>query len=369
MGSKRSKAGWPRRPLPHFSPKELLRQHSDIIDGIVRKAFQKAQSIVSSPSVCLVAVGGYGRSELAPYSDVDLLLLYSAPQKPDLPSLIEKTPYPLWDLGLDVSCSSRSIAECLKMAQSDPYIKTGLIDSRYLDGEYEIFRTLYDQFSKKVLHQKVREFADSLMKDLALRHQKHEDPTYILEPDIKEGKGGLRDFQIGRWIIRAKYKTDRWDSILFPDQSRVLDQSLQFLWAIRNELHLLTGRKQDQLTFELQEKIAPTLRFSPGTKGIEEMMRQYHLSSQQVQNTSRRVCWRGCSLSLLPSEKHPLPSSGSSWILSSGSPHGDIFLLDPVTFKRDPLAGNDGLFNHCQTRRARTGFQTEEAVREALPLS
>ncbi len=143
-GLKEVKSRMAQAAPTHFSPKELLRQYSDTIDGIVRKAFQKAQLIVSSSSVCLVAVGGYGRSELAPYSDVDLLLLYSTPQKLDLPLLIEKTLYPLWDLGLDVSCSSRSISDCLKLAQSDPYVKTGLIDSRYLDGEYEFFRSLYE---------------------------------------------------------------------------------------------------------------------------------------------------------------------------------------------------------------------------------
>ena len=365
-GLKEIKSRMAQAAPTHFSPKELLRQYSDIIDGIVRKAFQKAQSIVSAPSVCLVAVGGYGRSELAPYSDVDLLLLYSTPQKPDLPSLIEKTLYPLWDLGLDVSCSSRSIAECLKMAQSDPYVKTGLIDSRYLDGEYEFFRSLYELFSQKCLHQKVREFADSLMKDLALRHQKHEDPTYVLEPDIKEGKGGLRDFQIGRWIIRAKYKTDRWDSILFPDQSRVLDRSLQFLWAIRNELHLLSGRKQDQLTFELQEKVAPVLRFSPGTRGIEEMMRQYHLSSQQVYHFASDMLER---VLFEPSPVKKASSAFKRKKLDSlfGMAHGEVFLLDPVTFKRDPLQIMTA-FKHCQTYRARMSFRTEEAVLEALPF-
>ena len=350
----------------HFSPKELLRQYSDIVDGIVRKTFQKAQSSVSAPSVCLVAVGGYGRSELAPYSDVDLLLLYSSPQKPDLPPLIEKTLYPLWDLGLDVSCSSRSVSECLKMAQSDPYVKTGLIDSRYLDGEYEIFRTLYELFSKKILHHKVREFADSLMKDVALRHQKYEDPAYVLEPDIKEGKGGLRDFQIGRWVIRAKYKTDRWDSILFPDQSRILDRSLQFLWALRNELHLLSGRRLDQLTFELQEKIAPILRFSPETRGIEEMMRQYHLSSQQVWNFASDMLER------VLYEPSPVKKASSTFKRKKldpffGMSYGEIYLLDPVTFKRDPSQLMT-LFRHCQTYQAKMSFQTEEAVLESLPF-
>lgn len=350
----------------HFSPKELLRQYSDTIDSIVRKSFQKAQSIVTSPSVCLVAVGGYGRSELAPYSDVDLLLLYSSSQKPDLPLLIEKTLYPLWDLGLDVSCSSRSISECLQMAQSDPYVKTGLIDSRYLDGQYEIFRTLYDLFSRKILHQKVREFADTLMKDFVLRHQKYEDPAYVLEPDIKEGRGGLRDFQIGRWVIRSKYKTDRWDSILFPDQSRILDRSLQFLWAVRNELHLLSGRRQDQLTFELQEKIAPILRFSPGTRGIEEMMRQYHLSSQRVYNFASNMLER---VLFEPSSVRKASSAFKRKKLDSsfGIAHGEIFLLDPVTFKRDPPQLMT-LFRHCQTSHAKMSFQTEEAVLEALPF-
>ena len=349
----------------HFSPKELLRQYSDIIDGIVRKAFLKAQASVPAPSVCLVAVGGYGRSELAPYSDVDLLLLYSS-QKPDLPPLIEKTLYPLWDLGLDVTCGSRSISECLKMAQSDLYVKTGLIDSRYLDGEYEIFRSLYDLFSRKVLHQKVHEFADVLMKDLALRHQRYEDPAYVLEPDLKEGKGGLRDFQIGRWVIRAKYKTDRWDSILFPDQSRILDQSLQFLWAVRNELHLMSGRRQDQLTFELQEKIAPILRFSPGTRGIEEMMRQYHLSTQQVWNFANDMLER-VLYEPSPVKKASSPFKRKKLDRLFGMAYGEIHLLDPVAFKRDPSRMMT-LFQHCQTYQAKPSFQTEEAVLEALPF-
>lgn len=350
----------------HSSPREFLRQHSDMVDGLVRKAFQKAQSQVSAPSVCLIAVGGYGRAELAPYSDVDLLLLYSSSKKEELPPLIEKILYPLWDLGLDVSCSSRSINECLKMAQSDLHIKTGLVDGRYLDGEYEFFRKLYSLFTKKVLHRKVREFVEALAKDIHLRHQKYEDPAYTLEPDIKEGEGGLRDFQIGRWIIRAKYKTDRWDSILFPDHSRMLDKSLQFLWGVRNQLHLLSGRRQDNLTFELQEKITPILGFPPGTKGIEEMMRQYHLSTQRISNFVYDILERALH--------------EPSWVKkvffffqrkkideNFGIAYGELHLFDPVTFKRDPSQLMT-LFKHCQTYRTNMDFRMEEAVMEALPF-
>jgi len=350
----------------HSSPREFLRQHSDMVDGLVRKAFQKAQSQVSAPSVCLIAVGGYGRAELAPYSDVDLLLLYASSKKEELPPLIEKILYPLWDLGLEVSCSSRSINECLKMAQSDLQIKTGLIDGRYLDGEYEFFRKLYSLLTKKILHRRIQKFAEGLAKDLYLRSQKYEDPAYVLEPNIKEGEGGLRDFQIGRWIIRAKYKTDRWDSILFPDHSRMLDKSLQFLWAVRNQLHLLSGRRQDNLTFELQEKIAPILGFSTGTKGIEEMMRQYHLSTQRISNFVYDILERALH--------------EPSWVKKAlfffqrkkidkdfGIGYGELHLLDPVTFKRDPSQLMT-LFKHCQSYGTNMDFRTEEAVMEALPF-
>jgi [protein-PII] uridylyltransferase len=350
----------------HSSPRELFRQNSEMMDGIVRKTFQKAQSQTPSLSVCLMAVGGYGRAELAPHSDIDFLLLYSASKKEDLPPLVEKILYPLWDLGLDVSCSSRSIEECLKMAQSDLHIKTSLIDGRYLDGEYEFFRNFYLLLTKKVLHRKIRRFAEALAKDLYLRHQKYEDPAYALEPNIKEGEGGLRDFQIGRWLIRAKYKTDRWDSILFPDHSRMLDKSLEFLWAVRNQLHLLSKRRQDDLTFELQEKIAPMLDFSYGSEGIEEMMRQYHLSTQRISNFVQDILERGL---YEPSwfKKVFFPFQRKKIDENFEIAHGELHLSDPVTFKRDP-AQLMILFEHCQTYKTKMDFRIEEGVMEALPF-
>jgi [protein-PII] uridylyltransferase len=350
----------------HSSPRELFRQNSEMMDGIVRKTFQKAQSQTPSLSVCLMAVGGYGRAELAPHSDIDLLLLYSASKKEDLPPLVEKILYPLWDLGLDVSCSSRSINECLKMAQSDLHIKTSLIDGRYLDGEYEFFRNLYDLFMKKVLHRKVRKFAEGLAKDLSLRHQKYEDPAYVLEPNIKEEEGGLRDFQIGRWTIRAKYKTDRWDSILFPDHSRMLDKSIQFLWGVRNQLHLLSGRRQDDFTFELQEKIAPTLGFPHSTKGIEEMMRQYHLSTERISNFVHDILERALYEPSL-FKKTFFFFQRKKIDENFGMTYGEIHLLNPMIFKKDSTQLMT-LFEHYQTYQAKMDFRIEEAVMEVLPF-
>jgi len=353
------------RGLPaHSSPREFLRQHSDMMDGLVRKAFQSAK--VPSPSVCLMAIGGYGRAELAPYSDIDLLLLYSPSNKNELSPLAEQILYPLWDLGLDVSCSSRSIDECLKMACSDVQVKTGLIDGRYLDGEYEFFRNLYGLFTKKVLHRRVQKFAGALAREIHPRRQKYEDPAYVLEPNIKEGEGGLRDFQIGRWIIRAKYKTDRWDFILFPDHSRMLDKSIQFLWAIRNHLHLLSERRQDDLTFELQEKIAPLLGFPNGTKGVEEMMRQYHLSAREISNFFHDNLDRAL---FEPSTFRKIIFFFQRKRIDENfeMAHGELHLLDPVAFKKDPSQLMT-LFQHGQAYQAKTDFRTEEAVMEALPF-
>src|SRR4030042_365381 len=350
----------------HSSPREFLRQHSDMMDGLVRKAFQAARAKVPSPSVCLMAIGGYGRAELAPYSDIDLLLLYSPSNKNELSPLAEQILYPLWDLGLDVSCSSRSIDECLKMARSDVHVKTGLIDGRYLDGEYEFFRNLYGLFTKKVLHRRVKTFAGALARDIHPRRQKYEDPAYVLEPNIKEGEGGLRDFQVGRWMIRAKYKTDRWDSILFPDHSRMLDKSIQFLWAIRNHLHLLSERRQDNLTFELQEKIAPLLGFPKGTKGVEEMMRQYHLSARGISNFFHDILDRA----LFDPSAFRKIIFFFQWKRIDENfeiAHGELHLLDPIAFKKDPSQLMT-LFQHCQAYQAKVDFRTEEAVMEALPF-
>jgi len=349
-----------------ISPEEALQEYSNKIDQLIRRAFQWAQAQESVGSVCLMAVGGYGREELAPYSDIDLLLLHSSSRDEQLSSFIERVLYPLWDLGLEVSCSSRSIHECLKMAQSDLYIKTSLIDGRYLDGEYELFRNLNDPFSKKILYRNVKPFAEFLKQELHLRHKKYEDPHYILEPNVKEGIGGLRDFQIGRWLIRVRDETDRWDSILFPDFSRRLEKSIRFLWTIRIQLHLLSHRKQEDFTFELQEKIAPLLGFPNGTKGIEKMMRQYHLSAQRIASFVQDLL-NHILREPSPLRKTFLPFRRKRMDENFEIAFGEIRLLHPMALKRDPTQLMT-LFQYCQSYKVVMDFRLEEAILEALPF-
>lgn len=221
-------------------------------------------------------------------------------------------------------------------------------------------------FSKKILRRKVQKFAELLNQELQLRYKKYEDPHYILEPNLKEGIGGLRDFQIGRWLIRVKYKTDRWDSILFPDLARRLERSIRFLQTIRNQLHWLTQRKQEDFTFEFQEKIAPLLGFSEGTEGIEKMMREYHLSTQRVSSFAQDL------LNRILREPSPLRKAFLfSWRKKIDEnfeiAFGEIHLRHPVTLKRDPSQLMI-LFKHCQSYRVMMNFRLEEAILEALPF-
>jgi [protein-PII] uridylyltransferase len=352
--------GPPRYP----SPTDFFLHHTNLVDSLVRKAFWKARSEVPSPSVCLLAVGSYGRRELAPYSDIDLLLLAPS-QGGELAPLIEKILYPLWDLGLEVNCSSRSVSECLSLARSDLHVKTGLIDMRYLDGEYGLFDALFQLFGRSLLYQHVPDFAKALLEEIRERHRRYGDPQYVLEPHIKEIRGGLRDFQVGRWLVRAKHRTDRWEAVLFRDQVCEIEGAIQFLWTIRNEIHRLSGRRQDDLSFELQEKVAPLLGFEPGPRGIEEMMRRFHLSASRISNFTERALER--ILSEPPLGKRMFSSWRRRKIDSSFAwSRGQIDLADPSTFKKDPTRVME-LFRRSQLLRAKIAPRTEDALIESLP--
>lgn len=350
---------------PRFpSPTDFFFRHADLMDGLVRKAFGQARSEVLSAHVCLLAVGGYGRRELAPHSDIDLLLLSSSREK-EITPLVEKTLFPLWDLGLEVNCSSRSVQECLSLAEGDLHIKTGLIDMRYLDGAYDSFEALHRLFRRKVLYRHVPEFAKALLQELKERHQRYGDSQYVLEPNIKEVRGGLRDFQVGRWLLRAKEQTDRWEAVLFRDQANAIEGAVHFLWTIRNEMHRLCGRRQDDLSFELQERIAPLLGFPPGPRGIEEMMRRLHLTTARISNFAKGTLERTLSES---------PRRGSVFSLWARrrldsdfvAGPGGIRLKDPAAFKKDPTKVME-LFRWSQSLGFKIDHRTEDAILESLP--
>ncbi len=229
----------------------------------------RASASDTSYRMSVVAVGGYGRRELCPHSDVDLLFLHGYKVDRFVESMTEWMLYPLWDLGLEVGHSVRNIKETIRLAGADDSIRTALLDHRLVTGDDSLYgestrdldRFLYFQAGDKFIEKKIREMRS--------RHAKVGSTVYLLEPNVKEGRGGLRDLQTAVWGARIKYKCDdlaelRRKGVLGARTVEAIRHVLDYLLRVRNELHYLQGKKADVLGFEVQERLAERFRYQPG---------------------------------------------------------------------------------------------------------
>ena len=284
---------------------EVAAAWSTVMDHLVRHLFgvisaeYSHQFPASNRRVALIAQGGYGRGELNPQSDIDLLFLYVWKVSPFVESVTEKLLYTLWDAGLQVGHATRSVAECVRLAESDMKVRTSLLDARFLCGDFP----LYEEFDKKVesrlVKNGVKRFIREKLEETRLRHEQFGGSVYLLEPDVKEGEGGLRDLQTARWVARAGLKVKDLDAlslngIVGAADIAQLKESQDFLLKVRNELHFSTGKHQDQLTFEHQEKVSSALGFEGegALRGVEVFMRSYYLHAAQVNRLSTLIVHR-----------------------------------------------------------------------------
>ncbi|HVZ00402.1 MAG TPA: [protein-PII] uridylyltransferase [Dongiaceae bacterium] len=274
---------------------------SFLIDQLIRclydYAAEKAYPLAnptSAEKLTLAAVGGYGRGELAPYSDIDLLFLLPYKLTPHGEQVVEFMLYRLWDLGLKVGHAARTVQECIRQAEGDVTIRTNLLESRYLWGE----RPLYDQFrarfKKEIVKGKGEAFLKDKLAERKARHQRAGDSRYTLEPNIKEGKGGLRDLQTLLWIARFMYGVGSFAELVEQDlltaqEVATYDKALNFLWTLRCHLHYLTGRPEERLTFDLQPEMARRLGYTDhaGLLGVERLMKHYFLVVKSVGGLTR----------------------------------------------------------------------------------
>lgn len=268
---------------------------ASMVDTLIRKLFRCITGDVRQQSggweqIALVAIGGYGRGELNPYSDVDIMFLYSGKDGRRVEDIAQKMLYFLWDLRLDVGYSVRTIEDCVEMAATDATVKTALLDTRLLCGS----RLLFKELQKTVLTQVVTKGTDAFIKqkivDLESRREKYGSSVYLLEPNIKEGEGGLRDLQTALWIAKIKFKVSQprelvMKGVLSEAELDTYSALLSYLWRIRNELHYLAGRKNDQLTFGDQKKIASFLGYQDrgDELGVEDFLRDYYLHATRVE--------------------------------------------------------------------------------------
>ena len=356
----------PRRGL------ELAHANCFLVDQVLRIAFDvtitrlwPTDNPTMAEKIALVAVGGYGRGELAPYSDIDLMFLSPLKATAWVEQVVESLLYTLWDLGLKVGHSTRTVDEAMRMAKADLTVKTALLEARYLWGDAGLADEFAARFRREIVTGQARTFVAEKMAEREDRHRRMGDSRYLVEPNIKEGKGGLRDLQtlfwIGKFVLDARESAELVaKGLLSAAEHRQFIRALNHLWAIRIQLHALAGRGEERLTFDLQREIAERMgyRGRPGVAPVERFMRHYFMTARTVGDLSGLFLahleeqTRGQSLL---SRLVRRPQKVKGFLLARGriaAPRDDFFREDPVRLlELFQLADREEAEIHPQTMR------------------
>ncbi|MFQ3666867.1 MAG: [protein-PII] uridylyltransferase [Sphingomonadaceae bacterium] len=275
---------------------DLAHANAFLMDQLLRVAFDvttqqlyKVDNPSAAERLAMLAVGGYGRAELAPFSDIDLLFVSPLRGTAWVEQVVESLLYTLWDLGLKVGHATRTPDEAIRLAGADLTVKTALLEARYLWGDTGLVDQLAGRFRRELVAGHARQFVAAKMAERDQRHQRMGDSRYLVEPNIKEGKGGLRDLQTLFWIGKFAHEVEDpgelVDKGLFTAaEYRQFIRALNHLWAIRFQLHDISGRAEERLTFDLQREIADRLgyRARPGVAPVERFMRHYFMTARLV---------------------------------------------------------------------------------------
>jgi [protein-PII] uridylyltransferase len=277
---------------------------SDFQDDVIRAlygwivdALYPSENPSSGERMTIVATGGYGRGMLAPGSDIDLLFLLPYKQTAWGESVAEAMLYCLWDMGLKVGHATRSVDECIRQARTDFTIRTALLEARYILGDTQLFAELEKRFDAEVVKGTVPDFVAAKLAERDERHRKTGQSRYLVEPNVKDGKGGLRDLHTLFWIARYAYrvKTDEElakKGVFTRREAQMFRRCETFLWTVRCHLHFLTGRSEERLSFDLQRELAPRLgyRGHNGLADVERFMKHYFLIAKDVGDLTAILC-------------------------------------------------------------------------------
>ena len=266
---------------------DFLDDNARLIDDYFRQSYEKSvvgpkMDIAKNP-YAVVALGGYGRAEQCVHSDVDLLFLFEKKVPRVAEDLVREIVYPLWDMGLDVGHATRSVKECVSMARKDFEVLTSILDARFICGMSPLFMKLMDQIRAKFINLKPDTIISWLVETNRERHRRFGDSSYLLEPNFKEGQGGLRDYHTMLWIakiksgIKQRRDLEYYGYFSHDDYTR-LNEALSFIWNVRNRFHLMMNRKSDQIHLEQQRKLAEVMGV-PAFNGhlpVEHLLGQLH---------------------------------------------------------------------------------------------
>ncbi len=277
---------------------------SDLQDAIIIalhdfaiESVYPSENPTTSERMAIVAVGGYGRGTLAPGSDVDLLFLLPYKQTPWGESVVEFILYILWDLGLKVGHATRNVAECIRLSRSDMTIRTAVLEARYLWGDRALYHDLVGRFDEEVVKGTGPEFIAAKLAERDARHRQQGQSRYLVEPNVKEGKGGLRDLNTLFWIAKYFYRVQSREELVKAGvfsrgELQRFRKSEDFLWAVRCHMHFLTGRPEERLAFDIQREMATRLGYTthPGLQDVERFMKHYFLVAKEVGDLTRIFC-------------------------------------------------------------------------------
>ncbi|HWC50993.1 MAG TPA: [protein-PII] uridylyltransferase [Nitrospira sp.] len=279
-----------RRVMAGASGAETLAAMTEFVDGLIVGRYRDVirqggdeMATVGMQQCCLVALGGYGRRELAPQSDIDLMFLYHAGAGKAVESLVRAVLLPLWDGGFQVGHSVRTITDSIELAETDATVKTSMMEARFLAGSADLFQEFHRKYLRKIVSKNCDEFLDQKLEERRREYQKFGETVYLLEPNVKKSKGGLRDLHLLQWAGMARFQaptirelSDR--GIISRADSLALTEAREFLWRVRALLHVHAGAPQEILTFDEQVWLAQHFGFhdQPHLLAVEQFMQQYY---------------------------------------------------------------------------------------------
>src|SRR6202790_2346779 len=331
-------------------------------DEIIRILFSAAtRHLYRSPipsgaeRMAVVATGGYGRGLMAPESDIDLLFILPYKQTAWGEQVAEATLYCLWDMGLKVGHATRSVDESIRQARGDMTIRTAILETRFLTGDKPLYDELVARFDKEVVQGTANEFVTAKLAEREERHRRAGQSRYLVEPNVKDGKGGLRDLHTLFWIAKYVYRVRETDELLergvFDAQEyRTFRRCADFLWSVRCNIHFVSGRAEERLSFDMQREIAVRLGYTshPGMQDVERFMKHYFLIAKDVGDLTAILC---AKLEDEQAKPAPVLSRVVARLRPGGSPRrrrvpdSDDFIIDnnrinlatPDVFKHDPV--------------------------------
>src|SRR6187397_2904703 len=303
--------------------------------------------------MAVVATGGYGRGLMAPESDIDLLFILPYKQTAWGEQVAEAILYCLWDMGLKVGHATRSVDECIRQARGDMTIRTAVLETRFLTGDQPLYDELVARFDKDVVQGTASEFVTAKLAEREERHRRSGQSRYLVEPNVKDGKGGLRDLHTLFWIAKYVYRVRETDELLergvFDAQEyRTFRRCADFLWSVRCNIHFFSGRAEERLSFDMQREIAIRLGYTshPGMQDVERFMKHYFLVAKDVGDLTAILC---AKLEDQQAKPAPVLSRMVARLRPSAQrrrvPDSDDFIIDnnrinlaaPYVFKQDPV--------------------------------